>query len=32
MGKVAKLAVIDTDRPCRQGCKEGKVIKVGKVG
>ena len=32
MGKVAKIALIDTGRPGRQGCKEGNVVKVGKVG
>ena len=32
MGKVAKIAVIDTGRPGREISKEGKVVKVGKVG
>ena len=32
MGKLAKIAVIDTGRPVTEGSKEGKVVKVGKVG
>ena len=32
MGKVAKIAVMDTGRPVREGSKEGKVVRVGKVG
>ena len=32
IGKVAKIPLIDTGRPGRQGCREGNVVKVGKVG
>ena len=32
MGNVEKIAVIDAGRFGSQGSKEGKVVKVGKVG